>query len=142
MPPLQRLARATVRGYSILSLLLAVQPLALAQGRYLPQPNANGDYLRTRHRQWRVVDPDPEGLNCRWLEGVDQDREWDAYIDLEMMSWPVVVRFQAGTLLRASTRFNGWSIVTDNRGLPWLKVALGNDRLCLVRANRRFIRPH
>ncbi|QEQ00557.1 hypothetical protein RHP47_03630 [Thermosynechococcus sp. QKsg1] len=58
------------------------------------------------------------------------------------MRWPVVRRFPTGTVLRANITPAGFATITDSRGLPWLKVSIGDeDRICLVRANRRFIRP-
>ncbi|WP_460194366.1 hypothetical protein [Thermosynechococcus sp. FA-CM-4201] len=117
----------------------------LAQTPNLPQPNSNGDYIsRTSHRTWVVVDPDINGLNCRWSDKVPQ--EWYApnarWPDLEIMRWPVVRRFPQGTVLTANITPAGFATITDSRGLPWLKVSIGDeDRICLVRANRRFIRP-
>ncbi|URR34649.1 hypothetical protein NBE99_08315 [Thermosynechococcus sp. HN-54] len=117
----------------------------LAQTPSLPQPNSNGDYITpTSHRTWVVVDPDINGLNCRWSDNVPQ--AWYApnarWPNLEIMRWPVVRRFPTGTVLTANITPAGFATMTDSRGLPWLKVSIGaENRICLVRANRRFIRP-
>ncbi len=142
--PYRRKNRSPFLWQALLLFGIGCIPIA-AQGRELPQANANGDYLRTSHRQWRVVDPDPQGLNCRWSDQVPPDwyaphAQWPA---LDIMDWPVVRRFRTGTILTANTTPAGFATLTDNRGLPWLKVAIGEgDRICLVRANRLFIRPH
>ncbi|MFN4280376.1 hypothetical protein [Thermosynechococcus sp.] len=123
---------------------LLLLPL-LAQHPTLPQPNRNGDYpLRTGHRTWVVVDPDVKGLNCRWFP--QAPKAWYSpmahWPPTDIRHWPVVRRFPRGTVLRANLAPAGFAMIPDNRGLPWLKVALGKDeQICLVRANRRFIRP-
>ncbi|HIK35629.1 MULTISPECIES: hypothetical protein [unclassified Thermosynechococcus] len=110
----------------------------LAQTPNLPPPNRNGDYIsRTSHRTWVGVDPDINGLTCRWSDKVPQ--EWYApkarWPDLEIMHWPLVRRFPRGTVLTATPA--GFATITDSRGLPWLKVSIGEEeRICLVRANR------
>ncbi len=111
----------------------------------LPQADANGDYTRRNsHLTWVVVDPDPNGLNCRWSENMPT--EWyapDAVMpDQAVYNWTVVNRFSRDTVLAANITPAGFSTMMDNRGLPWLKVNIGpNDTICLVRANSRFVRP-
>lgn len=110
-----------------------------------PQPNPDGDYARrTSHSHWQVVDPDPNGLNCRWSDAMPD--EWyapDAVLPpLEVLNWPIVQRFPAGTVLTANTTPAGFATMVDTRNKPWLKVSLGpHDQICLVRANRQFVRP-
>ncbi|MFN3679079.1 hypothetical protein [Thermosynechococcus sp.] len=128
------------RGWTTLLLL----PL-LAQNPNLPQANRHGDYpLRTDHRLWVVVDSDRQGLNCRWSPQVP--KAWYSPLAkwprTDIWYWPVVRRFPRGTVLKANLAPSGFAMIPDDRGLPWLKVTLGKDnRICLVRANRHFIRP-
>lgn len=124
--------------------VVATSAVAIAQPSPLPAPNANGDYTRTSHRSWRVVDPDPNGLNCRWSSQMPSD--WyapDARLPrMDVMNWGVVRRFATGTTLTSNITPAGFATMPDARGLPWLKVSIGtNDQICLVRANSRFIRP-
>jgi hypothetical protein len=56
-----------------LLLTIAISPTATAQ-MPVPQPNADGDYPRTSHKLWRVVDADPDGLNCRSSVASTQER--------------------------------------------------------------------
>ncbi|MBD1910907.1 MULTISPECIES: hypothetical protein [unclassified Leptolyngbya] len=125
--------------------VLSTSSVVAAQQARLPQPNANGDYTaRTSHSSWQVVDPDPNGLNCRWSS--QMPAEWyapDARLPRrDVVNWGVVRRFATGTVLTANTTPAGFATMTDSRGLPWLKVSIGNnDQICLVRANSRFVRP-
>ena len=103
-----------------------------------------GNYRRTSHLTWEVVDPDPAGLNCRWSD--EMPVEWyspDAQLPpMTVGSWPVVKTFAPGTILRANITPAGFSALFDENRQPWLKVSLGdNDEICLVRANQRFVRP-
>jgi len=124
--------------------VLSTSSVALAQSTRLPQPNGNGDYTRTSHQSWVVVDPDPNGLNCRWSGQMPSD--WYAphaqFPRMNVVNWPVALRFGNGTRLTANTAPAGFATMMDERGLPWLKVSIGDqDQICLVRANRQFVRP-
>lgn len=106
--------------------------------------DSNGDYIGTDHRFWTVVDSDPNGLNCRWSE--DNPEMWYSpgatFPNKNIANWPIVRRFDYGTVLTANQTPAGLVFFEDDRGLPWLKVSLGDrDRICLVRANRRYIVP-
>lgn len=136
------------KSLALLALLgiLSTASVAIAQTAPLPRPNANGDYLtRTSHQYWQVVDSDPAGLNCRWSSRMPSN--WyapDAVLPrMNVLNWDVVRRFAPGTTLTANTTPAGFATMMDSRGLPWLKVSIGdNDQICLVRANSRFIRPN
>ncbi|HIK55676.1 MAG TPA: hypothetical protein IGS37_11000 [Synechococcales cyanobacterium M55_K2018_004] len=138
---MKRLALLTILG----AIAQTITPGVTLAQTPLPRANANGDYLqRTSHPTWVVVDPDPNGLNCRWSRQMPV--EWyspSAQLPrMDVVNWPVVRQFRSGTLLRANTTPAGFATMADTRGLPWLKVSIGpNDQICLVRANRRFIRP-
>jgi hypothetical protein len=126
-----------------LLLTIAISPTATAQ-MPVPQPNADGDYPRTSHKLWRVVDADPDGLNCRWSEEMpDLWYSPDArFPDLNIQNWAIVRRFDSGTLLTANTTPAGFTYIYDDRYFPWLKVSLGeNDEICLVRAHQQFVVP-
>lgn len=117
----------------------------LAQAAPRPTANANGDYAqRTSHRRWLVVDPDPRGLNCRWSRSMPLD--WYAphaqLPQMNVLQWQIVRRFPSNTVLTANTTPAGFATISDDRGFPWLKVSIGpEEQICLVRANRRYIRP-
>jgi hypothetical protein len=134
-------------GFGGLLLSLALNSLpAIAQAVELPQPNATGDYSRrTGHRYWVVVDPDPEGLNCRWSTAMPKN--WydpsAAFPAMDIQNWPVVKRFKRNQALLANTIPAGFAVVLDETDKPWLKVNLGAEtNICLVRANAQFIRPY
>ncbi|MEL6602734.1 MAG: hypothetical protein AAFP20_05845 [Cyanobacteria bacterium J06614_10] len=112
-----------------------------------PAPNSNrvGDFaVRTGHLFWTVVDPDENGLSCRWSP--DAPADWYSpaatFSDRAFYQWPAVRSFDYGTVLTANITPAGFATLTDSRGLPWLKVRQGdNDEICLVRANASYILP-
>ena len=114
----------------------------------LPKADSNGDYSgRTSHKNWIVVDPDPEGVNCRWSETMPTS--WYApdtkLPALTISQWSVVRRFIKDTSsqnLTANAAPAGFVTINDESGKPWLKVSIGsNDRICLVRANSKYVQP-
>lgn len=124
-----------------------VQEAPLAEDT-LPTPDSNGDYLgKTSHQKWTVVDPDPNGVNCRWSE--EMPTAWYApdakFSSLNISQWPVVRRFTKNTpspSLQANLTPAGFATLMDDSGKPWLKVNIGsNDRICLVRANSKYVQP-
>jgi hypothetical protein len=130
---------------SLLILACVLLPVAAIASEDLPRTNANGDYAtRTSHRSWVVVDPDPQGLNCRWSSNLPDN--WfspSAQLNLnDIDQWDVVRRFRKNTVLVANTSPAGFALLYDSRNKPWLKVSIsGKDRICLVRANSQFIQP-
>jgi hypothetical protein len=111
----------------------------------LPQPDPNGDYSRTGHRHWVVVDPDPEGVAGRWSS--DAPTDWYSpsakFTSKDFASWQVVRRFKRNQSLLANPTPAGFVLMADQNGKPWLKVSLGeNEQICLVRANVKHIRPY
>jgi hypothetical protein len=114
----------------------------------LPKADANGDYSsKTSHKKWIVVDPDPNGVNCRWSE--EMPTSWyapDAKLPpLNINQWPVVRRFKENTPsqnLIANLSPAGFATLNDQSGKPWLKVTNGsNDQICFVRANSKYVQP-
>lgn len=122
---------------------IAIAPVVRAQ-MPVPQPNDVGDYPRTSHLLWTVVDPDPNGLNCRWSEAMPEHWYSPAarFPDFNIQDWEVVRRFNWGTVLTANRTPAGFTYIYDDRRSPWLKVSIGdNDEICLVRANQEFVVP-
>lgn len=110
----------------------------------VPQADQDGNYSRTSYIQWAVVDPDLDGLSCRWSDAMPDD--WYApdaqFPAMNIRRWSVVQRFKQGTTLTANASPVGFVLLYDNRNLPWLKVSIGEgERICLVRANRRYVQP-
>jgi hypothetical protein len=106
--------------------------------------DAAGNYLRTSHRHWVVVDPDPAGLNCRWSPEIPA--EWYApaaqYPRMNINEWPVVQQFPPHTELLANIAPAGFATMYDENANPWLKVSLGNpEEICLVRAHTDYVKP-
>lgn len=124
-------------------LILAGTPLAASA---LPKPNQQGDYSRTSHRHWMVVDPDPNGLNCR-MGRYSYDRIISPRSDvpLNILNWPVVGTFSQGDRFQINLGPAGFGILTDTRGKPWFYVsrtdANGAPSNCFVRANNQFAIP-
>lgn len=110
-----------------------------------PQPDREGEFLgNIGHQFWTVVDPDLEGLSCRWSSEVPEEGATPNAVqpDRDFQNWPVVRTFDYGTVLSASGNPGGFTVMHDDRNLRWLKVYLGSDnQICLVRANARFILP-
>lgn len=133
---------------SLLSFLLLSSsgtPIAYAQATEVPDFDRNGDFKSSRvlgnrgtypHKQWLVVDPDANGLNCR----NDQ--------------WSVVVTLSYGSVVNTVFTSNQDNAIRLIDGQPWLRVSVSlfdiqtrqtNNRLdtytCYVRANRQYIAP-
>ncbi len=126
-------------------LALSLIPALAVAASNLPKPNASGDYVvRTGHRFWVVVDPDPRGVNCRWSPAMPANW-YDPVAKLPPATidqWPVVRRFKKATVLTSNTFPAGFALMFDTRNKPWLKVNVGtNEQICLVRANTKFIQP-
>jgi hypothetical protein len=117
---------------------------AFAQPAPLPTPDRSGDYRQTDHQLWIVIDPDANGLNCRWSRMIPSNWD-DPSIRLPRMNirdWSIVRRFMQNTVLVANTSPAGFVTFQDEDNKPWLKVRIGaENQICLVRANRDFIRP-
>lgn len=121
--------------------IVIASPLAAVA---LPKPDKNGDYPRTSHQNWRVVDPDPNGLNCRWSSAMPS--EWFSpsakLPQTPISNWAIIRRFKRNTPLTANLSPAGFAMLYDKQKKPWLKVSIGaNDQICLVRGNARYIQP-
>ncbi|MBK4731546.1 hypothetical protein JJD41_16980 [Oxynema sp. CENA135] len=107
--------------------------VAIAERRLVM--DENGDYYSagTGPRlayEWQVVDPDPNGLNCRYYNRRRGPNGRDIY------EYPVGTTFQEGELIKSAM------IQLDNRGLPWLWIGTSaTTEICYVRANSRYVQP-
>lgn len=120
------------------------EPAASPSPQPLPVADANGDFGRTSHQSWQVVDADPTGLNCRWSAAMPTD--WYApsaqFPDQRFSQWQVVRQFAAGTPLTANLAPAGFAVLYDEQQKPWLKVSMGEDeQICLVKANAAYVQP-
>lgn len=122
-----------------LSASLLLSPGAAIASRP-PQMDVNGDWVApSRYRDWRVSDPDPNGLNCR-MRGNFQDILGDRYrnINPNILSMPVVATLPYNSTFVAGTTPAGNVLINDNRGLPWI---YNQDDNCFVRANEDYVIP-
>ncbi|MEB3826420.1 hypothetical protein [Phormidium sp. CCY1219] len=112
----------------------------------LPTPNENGDYGRTSHRYWKVVDPDPNGLNCRMgrysYPAIASPR---SDVTLDILNWSPVGTLDRGERFEIELGPAGFGILTDTRGKPWFYVRRSfgeySTSCCFVRANSSFVVP-
>ncbi|WP_159788971.1 hypothetical protein [Sodalinema gerasimenkoae] len=103
-----------------------------------PVQDSNGDYHfpnRNRPRtswEWEVMDPDPNGLNCRYLNRAQGSPTGGS----DIYNYPVSHTFEQGQRLISP------QISYDDRDLPWLWIgASSTNHICFVRANSYFVRP-
>jgi len=112
-------------------------PIAAASASR-PVQDSNGDYHfpnRSRPRtnwEWEVMDPDPNGLNCRYVNRAQGSPTGGN----DVYNYPVSQTFQQGQRLISP------HISYDDRDLPWLRIgASSSNHICFVRANSYFVRP-
>ncbi|MBD2546208.1 hypothetical protein [Planktothricoides raciborskii] len=133
---------ATVGMVNISSILHSgkITEVAIAHDRY-PGVDENGDYYIIGGEGgsympyvWEVVDPDPNGLNCRLMNRRQSNGTNGSGRDI--YNFPVSHRFLAGEELPSA------GINLDDRGLPWVWVGTSaTTSICFVRANTKFVRP-
>ncbi|MGL5059308.1 MAG: hypothetical protein ACRC62_04935 [Microcoleus sp.] len=112
----------------------------------LPQPNAQGDYQKTRHRYWQVVDPDPSGLNCRMGNySIQEIQNPGSDVVLDIDNWPVVGVLKQGQKFEISLGPSGSGVLYDEQNQAWFFIEATSDpdapSNCFVRANSKFIQP-
>ncbi|MBE9160907.1 hypothetical protein [Tychonema sp. LEGE 06208] len=112
----------------------------------LPQPNEEGEYTRTSHQYWEVVDSDPNGLNCRMgSHSIREIEDPGSKIDLNIGSWPVVGTLKQGQNFEIYLGPSGLGVLYDDRHQPWFFVAksegVGGPSNCFVRARSSFVKP-
>ena len=104
-----------------LSTLLALGTATLGSTAPLPSPNNQGDYMgRAYHTYWEVVDPDPNGLNCRMTNSSFEElMRADNRTPFEFFNWSLVGILKQGQRFE-SFPSNAAGTFNDTRGLPWL----------------------
>ena len=100
---------------------IAIAPLA-AYG-VEPQPDRQGNFHQVNWQSWRVVDRDPNGLNCRQGPGIN---------------YQIVRKLN---FLRPITPVSSSSVKLDQDRDPWLQVKLENNQSCFVRSHSAYILP-
>jgi hypothetical protein len=124
----------------------ADKTMTISQNSRLPQPNNRGDYRRTPHRTWKVVDVDPNGLNCRMINMTYNELiNPRNNIELDIVNWPIVGTLKQEQRFRINSGPAGFGVMYDTRNQPWIFVeqTLGNNAVnqCFVRANDQFVQP-
>jgi hypothetical protein len=112
----------------------------------LPQANEQGDYQRTSHRYWQVVDSDPNGLNCRMGQySIQQIQDPGSKVELDIDNWPVVGALKQGQDFEIYLGPSGLGVLYDEQNQPWFFVEKSDspDGLnnCFVRAHSSFVKP-
>ncbi|NJK68604.1 MAG: hypothetical protein HC789_19125 [Microcoleus sp. CSU_2_2] len=112
----------------------------------LPQPKESGDYQRTSHRYWQVVDSDPNGLNCRMGQySIQQIQDPGSKVELDIDNWPVVGALKQGQDFEIYLGPSGLGVLYDEQNQPWFFVEKSDDpgapSNCFVRANSSFVQP-
>lgn len=110
----------------------------------MPRPYSGGDYwVRNENTwyDWEVTAPELVGrLPADWPVD-DEVAGALLHIDWAVQRWPVVARFQKGQRLRIKPDSVGGFLIKDLDGNSWMKVDLGDGKICFVRANARWVKP-
>ncbi|MGE5656242.1 MAG: hypothetical protein ACM37W_06460 [Actinomycetota bacterium] len=112
----------------------------------LPKPNEKGDYSRTSHKSWQVVDPNPAGVSCRMGKySIEQIQDPGSNITLDIANWPVIGTLKQGQTFEIDPGPAGFGTLTDTQRQPWFLVnknsTPGAPMNCFVRANSQFVKP-
>ncbi|WP_254563447.1 hypothetical protein [Oscillatoria sp. HE19RPO] len=112
----------------------------------LPQTNAQGDYTgKSNHIYWRVVDPDPNGLNCRMGDRTIEQVWTPSSGALNIGSWPVTGTLPPDSTFQAALSPGGFVLTFDANNQPWIFVESSNGpeqtNNCFIRANTNYIQP-
>ncbi|MEG4285264.1 hypothetical protein QUB68_19225 [Microcoleus sp. A006_D1] len=112
----------------------------------LPQPNQRGEYSRTSHRYWEVVDSDPNGLNCRMgPHSIEEIEDPGSKVHLNIGSWPVVGTLKGGQNFEIYLGPSGLGVLYDVQHKPWFFVeksqGTGGPSNCFVRARSSLVKP-
>ena len=97
-----------------------ITQLAIAQDRY-PGLDENGDYYIVGGEGgsympylWQVIDPDPNGLNCRFMVQTRSNGTNESEIEMDIYYFSVSRKILAGQEIRSA------EINLNDRGLPWI----------------------
>jgi hypothetical protein len=130
----------------VLGLILGLANSPVLAANSLPQPNDMGDYSgNLNHLYWQVVDPDPEGLNCRMGQfSIREVWSLDNSGYPEIGSWPVVTTLEKDDIFQAQRTYAGFVVTFDQNLNPWIFIKNKSDGTpanCFVRANTAFVQP-
>lgn len=112
----------------------------------LPKPNAKGDYSRTYHKFWQIVDTSGKGVSCRMGKATIEEIQTPEFSGvLDISSWPVIGNFKQGQSFEINLGPAGFGILPDTKKEPWIFVEKtseqGTPTKCFVRANSSFVKP-
>lgn len=112
----------------------------------LPKPNAQGDYQRTSHKYWQIVDPSGKGVTCRMgKSSIEQIQTPGNSVVLDIPNWPVIGTFKQGQNFEINSGPAGFGVLLDNNKQPWIYVekssVQGAPSKCFVRANSSSVKP-
>jgi len=133
-----------VRRLLALGLFLSLQPGWSLSPIPMPRPYPGGDYwVRNEHTwmDWEVQSAELSGRLCRDWPQDDQQPGALLHIDWNVQRWPVVTSFRKGDRLRVKPDEAGGFLIKDIDGNSWMKVDLGADQFCFVRAHARYVKP-
>ncbi|MCT7963480.1 hypothetical protein NG799_03245 [Laspinema sp. D1] len=111
-----------------------------------PKNNAQGDYTgKSDHIYWQVVDPDPNGLNCRMGDRTI-DQVWNPSAGaLDIGTWSVTGTLPPDSTFQAALSPGGFVLTFDANNQPWMFVESSNGpeqtSNCFIRANSKYITP-
>lgn len=88
-----------------------------------PQPDRQGNFRNVNWQSWRVVDRDPNGLNCRQGPGTNYN---------------IIRRLR---FLTKITPVSPPEVKLDQDQFPWVEVTINNNQSCFVRSHSAFILP-
>ncbi len=121
------------------------EPSPTVEEPSIPQPNENGDYLRFQYTKWKVVEADPNGLNCRM-----SNKTYDELVDprnnakMDIGNWSVIGTLKQGQQFQVKLGPAGMGAVYDSKNKPWAFVEVtenASTNQCFVRANQKFVEP-
>lgn len=116
---------AIARSRSLMGIAIAtaITTTSFAVHAVQPQPDNRGNFRNVNWDSWRVVDRDPNGLNCRQGPGTNHN---------------IVRKFR---FLTQITPVSSREVKLDRDRAPWVEVTIDNNQSCFVRAHSAFILP-
>ncbi|PZV10585.1 MAG: hypothetical protein DCF20_21115 [Pseudanabaena sp.] len=139
-------------GKTVISGQSSPSGLSSSPSKSVLAPNDAGEYVVPKrtpvHRIWKVVDSDPNGLNCRMPKQY-QGRYFDELLQngkYDIGSWDVLTTIKTGELINAyGGNLGAQIIIKDREDKSWLPVAVSFNNgtvNCFVRANKQFVEPY
>lgn len=109
-----------------------------------PKPYAGGEFwVRNENTwfDWEVTSNDLVGRLTPDWPADDEVAGALLNIDWTVNRWPAVAHFHKGDHLRIRPDSVGGFLIKDFNGSSWMKVDLGDGRICFVRANSKCVKP-